>query len=132
VIGCIKTTKTDAAFATTGLVLKLYRKHFGVLPLTVTGVPAPLDAAAALTEDRKALTVAVVNPTMQKKTIQLAASGFTPAGTGTMWLITGANSMLYNEPGRPPQVAIQEKAVDDASTLTVPPLSVVLYRIPAK
>ena len=28
VIGCIKTSKTDAAFATTGLVLKLYRKYF--------------------------------------------------------------------------------------------------------
>ena len=132
VIGCIKTTKTDAAFATTGLVLKLYRQHFGVLPLTVTGVPAPLDAAAALTKDRKALTVAVVNPTMQRRTIQLNASGFTPSGTGTMWLITGANSMVYNEPGRPPQVVIREKTIDDAAVLTAPPLSVVLYRLPAK
>ena len=35
VIGCIKTSKTAACFDTTGLVLKLYRKHFGVTPVAV-------------------------------------------------------------------------------------------------
>ena len=40
VIGCIKTSKTDAAFATTGLVLKLYRKQFGEIPITTDLVPA--------------------------------------------------------------------------------------------
>ncbi|MHC4944521.1 MAG: alpha-L-arabinofuranosidase C-terminal domain-containing protein, partial [Planctomycetota bacterium] len=32
VIGCIKTDKTSAAFATTGLALKLYRSRFGTIP----------------------------------------------------------------------------------------------------
>ena len=35
VIGCIKTSKTAACFDTTGLVLKLYRQHFGVTPVAV-------------------------------------------------------------------------------------------------
>ena len=35
VIGCIKTTKRAAAFETTGLVLKLYRQHFGSLPVSL-------------------------------------------------------------------------------------------------
>ncbi|MHC4205649.1 MAG: alpha-L-arabinofuranosidase C-terminal domain-containing protein, partial [Planctomycetota bacterium] len=62
VIGCIKTSKTDAAFATTGLVLKLYRNNFGTIPVSVTGAADPLDISAAWTEDRKALTIGVVNP----------------------------------------------------------------------
>lgn len=47
VIGCIKTIKTDAAFATTGLALKLYRNHLGSLPVAVSGNVEPLDVAAA-------------------------------------------------------------------------------------
>jgi alpha-N-arabinofuranosidase len=61
VIGCIKTTKTDAFFATTGLVLKLYRNHYGVIPVTAK-TSSPLDAAAALSKDGKTLTIGVVNP----------------------------------------------------------------------
>ncbi|MDR3111469.1 MAG: hypothetical protein LBU65_17495, partial [Planctomycetaceae bacterium] len=33
VIGCIKTSKTNAKMETTGLVLELYRKHFGNVPV---------------------------------------------------------------------------------------------------
>ena len=40
VIGCIKTSKTAAAFETTGLVLKLYRREFGTLPVAATAARA--------------------------------------------------------------------------------------------
>jgi len=36
VIGCIKTTKTDACLDTTGLALKLYREHYGAIPLAAS------------------------------------------------------------------------------------------------
>ena len=52
VIGCIKTTKTEATFETTGLVLKLYRNHFGTIPVDVTGETYPLDVSAAWTSLR--------------------------------------------------------------------------------
>ena len=57
VIGAIKTTKTQAEMEPTGLVLQLYRRHFGTVPVEVSGAPAPLDASAALTADGRALTV---------------------------------------------------------------------------
>ncbi len=62
VIGAIKTSRTDATFDTTGLVLALYRAQFGSIPVSVSGSPGKLDVSAALTDDGKALTVAVVNP----------------------------------------------------------------------
>ncbi len=74
VIGCIKTSKTAAAFETTGLVLKLYRAHFGVLP-AATQCARPLDAQAAWSTDRKTLTLAVVNPSPEAIEAPLAVKG---------------------------------------------------------
>ena len=82
VIGCIKTSKTAAAFETTGLVLKLYRHHFGTLPVA-TQSSAGLDAMAAWSADRKTLTVGVVNPSLQPLEIPLTVTGAKLSGTGT-------------------------------------------------
>ena len=63
VIGAIKTTATEAELEPTGLVLALYRQHFGTLP--VDGARARRrrsTSSAAWTADRSALTVAIVNP----------------------------------------------------------------------
>ena len=73
VIGCVKTSKTAASLETTGLVLKLYR-HFGTLPVGAMA-DAPLDVAAAWTADRKVLTVAIVNPTLQRRDVTLEVRG---------------------------------------------------------
>ena len=63
VIGAIKTTKTAAEMETTGLVLQVYRAHYGQIPLRLEQDFAPCDVAAALTKDGKALTIGVINPT---------------------------------------------------------------------
>ena len=130
VIGAIKTTKTDAAFETTGLVLNLYRNHFGRLPVTVTGDIHPLDVAAALTADRKALTVGIVNPTQRRCELAPDLEGVELTGTGRLWLIAHFENdpMAYNEPGKDPNVQITEKTIDRVlSELEAPPFSVSLY-----
>jgi len=132
VIGCIKTTKTDAAFATTGLALKLYRKHFGVVPVTVKA-EAPLDVAAAWSADRKTFTIGVVNPTMKELEIPLAVKGVKLSGAGTRWQIAGTDPMAYNEPGKPPRVTIEKQSVKGISdTLSVPACSVTLFALEVK
>jgi alpha-N-arabinofuranosidase len=132
VIGCIKTTRTDAAFETTGLVLKLYRGHFGTLPVTADAA-APLDVAAAWTADRKVLTVAVVNPTLEKQDVALEVRGAKVTGTGRRWQIAHADPMAYNDPGKPPRVAIEEEKVSgSAPRLWVAPCSVTLYALSAE
>ncbi|HYA49452.1 MAG TPA: alpha-L-arabinofuranosidase C-terminal domain-containing protein, partial [Burkholderiales bacterium] len=131
VIGAIKTTKTAAAFDATGLVLKLYRQHFGTIPVEVIGpVPAaPLDLMACWKDEAKSvLTVSVVNPTKGEQTVRLDLGQLGLARTAKLYLITGADPGLYNEPGKPPAVVIQEK--DNApfgKKLTLPPVSVSLY-----
>jgi alpha-N-arabinofuranosidase len=133
VIGCIKTSRTAASFETTGLVLKLYRHNYGTLPVAVTGDIAPVDVAAALTQDRKALTVGVVNPMAQGCEITMNLKGAQLAGNGTLGLIVHSDPMAYNEPGKEPNVVIKEKLITDVSNiLNVPPLSVSLYRLDLK
>ena len=132
VIGAIKTTRTAAALETTGLALAMYRRHFGTVPVATT-VEGLADVMAAWTADRKALTVGVVNPTTAELKPVLDVKGAALAGTGTCWVLTGPDPMAYNDPGRPPTVAIEEKAVRGITdTLTVPPCSVVLFRLDVK
>jgi alpha-N-arabinofuranosidase len=130
VIGCLKTSRTDAAFETTGLVLKLYRNNFGTLPVAVTGDTGPLDVAAAWTEDHKALTIAIVNPTEQEQKLTMNLKGAKLTSKGNLWLISHSDPMAYNEPGKEPNVMIVEKPVTGVSKkLSVPPLSISLYRL---
>ena len=81
--------KTDAVLNPTGLMFKMYRDHFGVIPVEVSGdssqpkpiYPAggdqpavnpgsdtfPLDVSAAFSEDRKTLTFAVISPSAEAR-----------------------------------------------------------------
>jgi len=130
VIGCIKASKTDAAFETTGLVLKLYRNNFGILPVAVTGDTAPIDVSAALTEDHKVLTIGIVNPTEQERELAIDLKGAQLTGTGALGLIAHSDPMAYNEPGEEPNVLIIEKPVSGVSNvLNIPPLSISLYKL---
>jgi len=136
VIGAIKTTKTAAEFDTTGLVLKLYRKHFGTIPVEVIGpVPAaPLDLMACWKDDtRRVMTISVVNPTKREQTITLDFGRLGLQKTATLYLIAGNDPELYNEPGKPPAVIIQEKdGVPFGKKVTVPAISVSLYEVAVK
>jgi len=133
VIGAIKTSKTEAVFDTTGQVLKLYRNHFGTIPLEVGGAPEPLDVAAAWKDGKKALTVAVVNPTKTAQKLAISFKGVRLQATAKLYLITGADEMAHNIPGKPLAVTIEEKdGVPFGSVLTVPPISVSLYEVSVK
>ena len=130
VIGCIKTSKTAAAFETTGLVLKLYRNNFGTTPIKVTGDIEPVDFAAAWTDDHKAITIGIVNPTEKEQKIKLDLKGAQLGGTGKLGLIANSDPQAHNDPDQEPQVVIEEKQLSNVTnTLTVPALSASLYTL---
>jgi len=130
VIGCIKTSKTAAAFETTGLALKLYRNHFGTVPLAVTGDAGPLDVVAAMTADGEALTVAVVNPTQRPRELTVDLQGAEVESSGTLWRIAHTDPKAYNDPGEKPNVVIERTEVTDISSdVSLPPLSISLCRL---
>jgi len=133
VIGCIKTTRTDAAFASTGLILKMYRNHFGTLPVALTASLDcdDLDVVAAWTADRKALTLGVVNPQKQPMPLRVDFGDAKVAARGRAWQVAGPDPMAYNEPGKPAALRIEQQDVSFGGTLTVPPYSATVFRFGA-
>jgi alpha-N-arabinofuranosidase len=132
VIGCIKTSKTAAAMETTGLVLKLYRDHFGVIPIAVSGSISPLDVSAAWTTDKKAVTIGAVNPTNKESKLTLDIKGTTLGDKARVWIIADSDPMAYNEPGKPPRIVIKEAQTDFTGTCQLPAYSVNLWELPTK
>ncbi|MGA2070462.1 MAG: beta-L-arabinofuranosidase domain-containing protein [Sedimentisphaerales bacterium] len=129
VIGAIKTSRTASTLDTTGVTLKLYRQHFGQIPVEVTGSNiAPLDVVAALKNDRKAITIAVVNPTDKQRELPIELKGVKAADIGKLWVISGTDPLACNVPGKEPKVVIEEKTAEGLSNkLKVPALSVSIY-----
>ena len=98
VIGCIKTTKTNAFLDSTALPLLLYRREFGTTPLAVTGDhdERSLDVSAARTEDGRAITVGIVNPNGKEQAVQVTIDGVDAGSTATVWRIAGDDPTAHN------------------------------------
>jgi len=147
--------KTDATVRPIGLMFEMYRRHFGTIPVEVSGNSPqhevkgtvwvdkpkvtsgsdtyPLDAAAALTADRKTLTVAIVNPTESEQQIDVAIQGVTVQDKGRLWRIAGADLTADNQPGKPLVVDIVESPLARVpGRLTVPKLSMSIYELPLR
>ena len=146
-------TPTATVLNTTGLVYKLYGDSFvpGSIPVALTGnspQPAPqspvggdrpetnsgsptypLDMFAALTPDRKTLTLAVVNATDSEHSFDLNVAGLQLQGQPTVWQITGKNLQAADQVGQTPQVTITRSTVSGSpQRLTVAPISIDVYR----
>lgn len=153
--GLLAWNKTDSTIRPIGLMFEMYRQHYGTIPVIVTGnspqhdvqgtvnvdkpkVPSgsdtyPLDVVAALTADRKALTVAVVNPTESSQQLGASFAGVTLGGGGKSWQVAPASLTAQNEAGKPMAVNIAEGTVAGApSNITVPPLSITIYELPVQ
>ena len=148
-------SKTDVTVRPIGLMFMMYRQHFGTIPLVVTGnspqhdvkgtegvdkpkVPSgsdtyPLDAVAALTADRKSLTLAIVNPTESVQQIDVALTGVAVQDKGRLWRISSADLTAANVPGKPLVVDIVESPLTEApGGLAVPPISISIYEFPLR
>lgn len=136
------------ALTANGLVFKLYRDHFGSIPVAVAGnspqpkptepfggeQPAvnagsetfPLDVVAAWTEDHRTLTVAILNPTDVEQSLKLDFAGATLTGQGSLWRLASSRADA-KEP------AIVNSTVEGVpSALTMPRFSISIYELTAK
>jgi alpha-N-arabinofuranosidase len=132
VIGAIKTTHNAAEIETTGLVLQMYRAHYGERPLVLKDVPEPYDVVAALTKDGRALTVAVVNPTKDELALTLDLAGLSVGAAGKSWSVAGADEFAHNTPGQPRVVDIKRTDSVSTNALRVPALSATVFELPLK
>jgi len=143
-------SRTDAVLNPTGLLFKMYRDHFGTTPVEVSGnspqpkpiYPAggdqpavnpgsdtyPLDVSAALSEDRKTLALAVLNPSDSEQHLKLSINGAKLSSQGYLWRMAPSSVDATITVGQKPEVEVEEQGltfVPDA--LSVPPFSVNIY-----
>ena len=148
-------TRTDAILNPTGMLFKMYRDHFGTIPVEVTGdapqpkpvfppggdQPAvnpgsatyPLDVSAALSDDRKMLTFAVINPSDGEQNLKLAINGAKLAGTGKMWRMAPDSIDATVQVGKKPEVQVEEQTLGPLpGPIAVRPFSVNIYSYPVQ
>jgi alpha-N-arabinofuranosidase len=146
----ISENRTDAVLNPTGLLFKMYREHFGTIPVQVSGdspqpkpiYPAggdqpavnpgsdtyPLDVSAALSDDRRTLTFAVLNPSDSEQQLQLAISGVKLASQGHRWRMAPSSVDATITVGQKPGVEVQEQELTSMPNASaVPPFSVNIY-----
>ena len=149
----ITSNHTEAVLNPTGLLFKMYRDHFGQIPVEVTGnspqpkpmFPAggdqpavnpgsdtyPLDVSAALSEDRGTLTIAVLNPSNSEQKIELAIHGGTLASAGRLWRMAPDSIDATIKLGAKAEVQVEEQQLGALpGTVTVRPFSVNIYSYP--
>jgi alpha-N-arabinofuranosidase len=139
----------------TGMLFKMYRDHFGAIPVEVTGnspqpkpaFPAggdqpainpgsdtyPLDLSAALSEDRKTLSIAVLNPSDSQQTISIAMNGAKLARAGKLWRMAPDSIDATVQVDNKPEVQLEEQTLGAfPATITVRPFSVNIYSYPVE
>jgi len=146
----ISENRTDAVLSPTGLLFKLYREHFGTIPVVVSGdspqpkpiYPAggdqptvnpgsdtyPLDVSAALSDDRKTLTVAVLNPSDSERQLKLSINGVKLSSQGHVWRMAPTSVDATITVGQKPGVEVEEQGLTSVpDAISVPPYSVNIY-----
>jgi alpha-N-arabinofuranosidase len=145
----------QAVLNPTGMLFKFYRDRFGTIPVAVSGnspqpqptdppggeqpvVHAgsdtfPLDVAAAWTADRKALTVAVINPTESQQALNLQVLGAALSGNGTLRRMAPQSLTANVAVGQDPGVTIEEQPLGALPrNPTFAPFSVTIYELRAR
>ncbi len=145
----------DSCYSTTGLAFYLYRRQFGTIPVEVVGNSPqhevkgtigvdkptvssgsgtyPLDVAAALSADKKTLTVAIINPTETVQKIGINFKNIELWDDAVKLEIAPDNLNARNIAEQQPQVKIVESQLDQVpKTLDVAPISVSLYKFNAR
>ena len=146
----ISEDRSDAVLSPTGLLFKMYREHFGTIPVEVSGdtpqpkpvYPAggdqpavnpgsdtyPLDVSAALSDDRKALTFAVLNPSDSEQHMKLSINGVMLGSQGHLWRMAPSTVDATIIVGQTPGVEVREQELNSLPvTASVPPFSVNIY-----
>ena len=149
----VSENRTEAVLNPTGMLFKMYRDHFGTIPVEVTGdspqpkpvFPAggdqpavnpgsdtyPLDLSAALSQDRKTLTIAVLNPSDSEQSIKIGISGAKLTSAGTLWRMAPDSIDASVQVDKKPEVKVEEQSLGTLpNVVTVRPFSVNIYSYP--
>jgi alpha-L-arabinofuranosidase len=134
---------TEAILNPTGILFKMYRDHFGTIPVEVIGdspqpppaFPAGGDQPAVnpgsdtypldVSDDRKTLAIAVLNPSDSEQSIKLTINGGRLASAGKLWRMAPDSIDATVQVDKKPELKVEERSLGALpDTITVRPFSV--------
>lgn len=130
VIGALKATPTAVGFETTGLVLRLYRRHMGTRVLPLSGDFRPLDVVAARRAEDGGLTLGIINATTQPMSLPLGSITANAGNVVDLHRIV-AEPMEHNDPETPAQVGVEMQfgtTIGDAYVAPAASVTIVAFR----
>jgi alpha-N-arabinofuranosidase len=151
----MSSNRAEAILNPTGMLFKMYRDHFGTIPVEVSGdspqpkptFPAggdqpavnpgsdtyPLDVSAAFSDDRKTLAIAVLNPSDSEQSIRIAINGAKLGNAGKLWRMAPDSIDATVQVDKKPEVQVEEQTLGPLpDTVTVRPFSVNIYSYPVQ
>ena len=91
----------------------------------------PLDVSAALSEDRKTLAIAVLNPSDSEQSIRIAVNGAKLTSAGTLWRMAPDSIDASVQVDKKPEVQVEQQSLGALpDVVTVRPFSVNIYSYP--
>ena len=89
--------------------------------------------SAALSDDRKTLTFAVLNPSDSEQSLKLTFNNAKLASKGHVWRMAPDKVTATITVGQKPEVEVQEQALASVpDTMSIPPFSVSIYSFPVQ
>jgi alpha-L-arabinofuranosidase len=142
----------EAVYTSIGLFFKVYREKFGIIPLTISGnspqkevmgtvlvdkpeKPSgsdtyPLDVMAALSADRKKMTLSIINPTFTEQEISISFEGITLNNGCNINQIKSPSLKAENIVGERPEInVVNSRLKTTPGTFSIAPLSITLYEM---
>jgi len=131
VIGAIKTSTTNSVMAATGQALKMYRHHFGIIPVKIDGEIRPLDVAATMNAAGDTLMLSVINATWDTQVFKMDVSGGDVTGEAITYTLLGKDDMAFNTPEENMNVIISgPETAKTKSHHSVKPFSATIFILP--
>jgi alpha-L-arabinofuranosidase len=151
----MSSNRTEAVLNPTGMLFKMYRDHFGAIPVEVSGdspqpkpvFPAggdqpavnpgsdtyPLDVSASLSEDRRTLSIAVLNPSDSEQSIRIAIKGKKIASAGHLYRMAPDSIDAMVSVDKKPEVLMEDQTLGPLpEVITTRPFSVNIYSYPVQ
>ncbi len=105
----------------------------GDQPKVNAGSPTyPLDVSAALSSDRKSLTVAVINPTELLQSLDLTINGVDLTGKGRIWRLKGSGLNAMAGLTRHDVQVTESPVAEVPKALQLAPISIEIYEFERK
>ncbi|HKW62908.1 MAG TPA: hypothetical protein VJN89_10210 [Candidatus Acidoferrum sp.] len=93
----------------------------------------PLDVSAALSEDRKTLTFAVLNPSDSEQQLKLTINSAKLGRQGHLWRMAPDKLTAVNIVGQVPEVEVKEQGLTSVpDAISPPPFSISIYSFPVQ